>query len=246
MLHDAQTVIPSISSGGGASAHAQCQFRTIVVAPAGGAGTAGQPVSDAQFQNQFQTKTCGAIGEVDVDVSTVIPLAEFPAVLPVSPTVESGVGADTGGGPGVTVAIAWTGGGDGESGIGVASGDGVDGGATSTAAGGIMAGIVGETVGITGMSGMTGATGISCVSGSMIEPADESAVPTIAAGSTKVAVPSSACVGLAASAATAPHTERARTNDGLLDMMQEEMYPSSRPSIQKSSENIFALFRRPA
>lgn len=248
-LHDVQTVIPSISSGGGASAHAQCQFRTIVVAPAGGAGTAGSPASAAQFQNQFQIKTCGAIGEVDDDVSTVIPLAGIPVVLPVSPSVGSGARTDTGGGPGVTVASGRTGAGDGESGAGAASGEGVDRGVTSTEAGGITGGIVDEIVGITGMPGKTGITGITGISGtcgSAAEAADESAAATIAAGSTAAAVPSSARVGLAASAATAPHTERARTNDGLLDMMQEDMYPSARPLIRKISSNIVALFERPA
>ena len=61
MLHDVQTVTPSISSVGGGSAQAQCQFSTIVVAPAGGAGTAGVASSCAQFQNQFQMKVCGAV-----------------------------------------------------------------------------------------------------------------------------------------------------------------------------------------
>jgi hypothetical protein len=55
-LHDVQTVMPARSIDGGGAAHAQCQFRTIVVAPGGGAGTSGTPSSPAQFQYQFQTK----------------------------------------------------------------------------------------------------------------------------------------------------------------------------------------------
>jgi len=56
MLHDTQMVTPATSSVGGGSAQAQCQLSTIVVAPAGGAGTAGVASSFAQFQYQFQMK----------------------------------------------------------------------------------------------------------------------------------------------------------------------------------------------
>jgi len=66
MLHDVQIVMPATSIGGGGSAHAQCQFRMIVVAPAGGDGTAGTPSSEEQFQNQFQTKVCEVVATVSV------------------------------------------------------------------------------------------------------------------------------------------------------------------------------------
>src|SRR6186997_1834034 len=87
MLHDVHTVTPATSSGGGASAHAQCQLRTIVVAPAGGAGTDGVASSVAQFQYQFQTKVCGTLD----DVGTVIPFEFATVVLPVSRGVTAGV-----------------------------------------------------------------------------------------------------------------------------------------------------------
>jgi hypothetical protein len=100
MLQDVQTVMPAMSSGGGGSPHAQCQFRMIVVAPAGGAGTDGIPWLESQFQNQFQMK----VWDVGASGTSVIPFELSAVVLAVSPGAVFAPEADACGGAGVTVA----------------------------------------------------------------------------------------------------------------------------------------------
>jgi hypothetical protein len=233
MLHEVQTVMPATSIGGGGSAHAQCQFRMIVVAPAGGDGTAGTPSSEEQFQNQFQMKVC----EVGVTSSLVIPFELSAAVLPVSPGAAGGSGGDASGGGGVAVVEGST------EGVGVAGGDvvrsgeGADGASTSPAASGIAGGIVDGTDGITGVSGTAGgggSCGMSTTCGPGAELSEAGAVAMIVVGSTGLGTPSSARAGLAASAATAPHTERPRASEVLRDMIQEDMYPPTWRRIRKN------------
>jgi hypothetical protein len=119
----------------------------------------------------------------------------------------------------------------------VTAGDGVDGASPSPAVDGIAGGIVGETDGITGVSGTAGAggsCGVTATWGSDTELSEASAVAMIVVGSTGLGTPSSARAGLAASAATAPHTERPRASEVLRDMIQEDMYPSTQRRIRKN------------
>jgi hypothetical protein len=228
-----QTVMPARSIDGGGAAHAQCQFRTIVVAPGGGAGTSGTPSSVAQFQYQFQTKVC----KVAVTGSTVILLELSAAVLPVSLDVFAGSEADAVGGAGVSAVVGSTGGagGAGDDDVTVAGGSG--GASASSGVGGIAGGIVGETGGIIGVSGTVG-TGGGCgagaTCGSVAEFMESSAVAMIADGSAGLGTPSSARAGLAASAATVPHTARPRAIEVRPNMIQGDMYPPSQGRIQKN------------
>jgi hypothetical protein len=229
-LHDVQTVMPARSIDGGGAAHAQCQFRTIVVAPGGGAGTSGTPSPPAQFQYQFQTKVC----ETVVTGSGIIPFELSAAVLPVSLGVFAGSEADAVGGVGVVGSTGGAGG-DGDDDVTVAGGSGEA--SALSGVGGIAGGIVGETGGITGVSGTVGSgggCGVGATCGSVGELMESSAVAMIAAGSAGLGTPSSARAGLAASAATVPHTARPRAIEVRPNMIQGDMYPPSQERIRKN------------
>jgi hypothetical protein len=99
--------------------------------------------------------------------------------------------------------------------------------------GGIAGGIVGGIAGITGISGVEGGCGAVAGCASDTELTDGSAGATIVVGTTGPGTPSSVRAGLAASAATVPHTERLTTNEERRDMIQEDMYPSSLRCIRK-------------
>jgi hypothetical protein len=232
-LHDVQTVMPARSIDGGGAAHAQCQFRTIVVAPGGGAGTSGTPSSVAQFQDQVHTKVC----EAGVTGSVVILFELSAAVLPVSLGVFAGSEADASGGAGVSVVVGSTGGAgsDGDEDVTVSGGSG--GASTLSGVDGIAGGIVGETGGIVGVSGTVGSAGgcgVGATCGSVAELVESSAVAMIAVGSAGLGTPSSARAGLVASAATVPHTARLRAIEVRPNMIQGDMYPSSRGRIRKN------------
>jgi hypothetical protein len=212
----------------------------IVVAPAGGDGTAGTPSSEAQFQYQFQTKVC----EVGVTVLSVIPFELSAAVLPVSPGAAVGSGADASGAGGVEVVEGSTEGGAVDGDAVVTAGDGAGGASTSPAAAGIAGGIVGETDGITGVSGTVGgggSCGVTATCGSGAELAESSAVAMIVVGSTGLGTPSSARAGFAVSAATAPHTERPKASEVRHDMIQEDMYPPDQRTYEKTKRNTGAI-----
>jgi hypothetical protein len=109
------------------------------------------------------------------------------------------------------------------------------GGSTASVAGGIADGIATETAGITGVSATAGGGGTVTAGRAGIEVSGVVAAATIAVGSTGITTPSSPRAGLAASAATAPHTERPRASDELRDMIQEDMYPDVRRDIRKNN-----------
>jgi hypothetical protein len=167
-------------------------------------------------------------------VPTVIPFELSAAVLPVSPGVVFAGAAGAGGDAGAAAA------GDGTTGAGAGCGlvegigEAAGGTSVTPVAGGIAGGIVAKTAGITGVSGVTGGCDTAGTCGPGSELIAVVTVATIVAGSTGTITPSSARAGLAASAATAPHTERLRTIDERRDMIQEDMYPGSERRIQKN------------
>jgi hypothetical protein len=69
MLQATHTVVPvTVVSGGAASGQSQCQFQTIVTAPAVGSGVGGGSGGPSQFQYQFHTRVCdGAAVGAGVD-----------------------------------------------------------------------------------------------------------------------------------------------------------------------------------
>jgi len=170
-LHETHTVTPVTSSGGGSSAQSQCQLRTITVAFAGGAVTAGVASSVAQFQNQFQTKVCGGI-DVDATVisfelsSVVLPVSPASATLPVAGVagvVGAGAGISVGAGCGTGSGLGAGAGGTSAETDGAVPSAGVGGGAGGGTAGGI-AGRTGDTTGFCG-----GAWGSAAASSGAVE-----------------------------------------------------------------------------
>jgi len=97
-LHWTQTDGTAAAGAGAPEGQSHCQFQIQIVAPPGGAGTAGA-VLGSQFQLQFQIQTSGGVTEPVSGASGVIPDELVPAVLPPVSASTGPVGDGSGGGP---------------------------------------------------------------------------------------------------------------------------------------------------
>ena len=97
-LHWTQTDGTAAAGAGAPAGQSHCQFQIQIVAPPGGAGTAGA-VLGSQFQLQFQIQTSGGVTEPVSGASGVIPDELVPAVLPPVSASTGPVGDGSGGGP---------------------------------------------------------------------------------------------------------------------------------------------------
>ena len=100
-LHWTQTDGTAAVGAGAPAGQSHCQFQIQIVAPSGGAGTAGAELG-SQFQPQFQIQTSGGVTEPVFGASGVIPDELLPAVLPPVSAATGPVGAVSGAGPAET------------------------------------------------------------------------------------------------------------------------------------------------